>query len=278
MFFAPSSFWNTPLAPDAPVHPKSAAMVTDLVRQSKLAAPCLNTTQYTTAIYTVDANAPTVTVTLDGAYKAMQDQWLAVPMPNSPTISNGTDQNLVVWQPDTNTMWEFWHLRKLTDGWHARWGGRMQNVTTNPGWFPAPFGASATGLPLAGGLILIEEAQAGSINHALSVAIPQATKGTHVWPAQRHDGAYNTPIPEGTRFRLDPALNIEALNLYPLTKMMAYAAQRYGIVVRDQAGAIAFVGEQPKDPAVNPWPRIFAGVPGWKTIPQFPFAKLQALA
>ena len=76
------------------------------------------------------------------------------------------------------------------------------------------------------------------------------------WPAQRTDGASTDPnaIPEGARFRLDPKLDIDALNLPPMTRMMAKAAQRYGMIVRDQTGhAISFFAENPNQQAADPY-------------------------
>ena len=62
--------------------------------------------------------------------------------------------------------------------------------------------------------------------------------------------------------------------------MMAEAAQRYGIVVRDQSGVVAFAGEDPTPTGSNPW----AGPGGWFSgqypstlVQQFPWAHLQAL-
>jgi hypothetical protein len=66
------------------------------------------------------------------------------------------------------------------------------------------------------------------------------------WPAQRTDGASSDPnaIPEGARFRLDPKLDIDGLDLPPMTRMIAKAAQRYGMIVRDQTGhAISLFAE-----------------------------------
>ena len=74
---------------------------------------------------------------------------------------NQTDKHLVIWQPSTNQMWEFWALDKTvnTSGtfWVAQWGGYISDVTKSPGFFQAPYpswGATATSLMLAGGLMV----------------------------------------------------------------------------------------------------------------------------
>ena len=137
---------------------------------------------------------------------------------------------MVVWQPSTDKMWEFWQMHQESDGWHAEWGGEMDNVSTNPGYFThdgqtTNWGATATGLPLLGGLVTAADLKRGYIDHALAISIVEAEKQYWSWPAQRTDGNNwtpgITPIPEGTRFRLDPTLNIAALNLPRIDRMLA---------------------------------------------------------
>jgi hypothetical protein len=108
-----------------------------------------------------------------------------------------------------------------------------------------------------GGTMLLEELEQGRIDHALAIAIPRARAKVFTWPAQRTDGVTNSPdaIPEGARFRLDPELDLDRLKLPPLVRMMAEAAQRHGLVVRDKtARAIGFSAEdwRPKRES-NPW-------------------------
>ena len=96
------------------------------------------------------------------------------------------------------------------------------------------------------------------IPHALAMNVPYAKPKTYSFPAQRTDGASTDPnaIPEGARFRLDPKLDVDALNVPPMTKAMAKAAQRYGMIVRDQtAHAISFFAENPSQSqlATNPY-------------------------
>ena len=70
------------------------------------------------------------------------------------------------------------------------------------------------------GTMMISELKAGVIPHALAMNIPWAKPKTYSWPAQRTDGASTDPnaIPEGARFRLDPKLDVDALNLPPMTQ------------------------------------------------------------
>jgi len=227
------------------VDTRSAELRAELERQLALSAPWINTSRFSTPIYTVEGDQPTVKVVLDTSYAPLQDAWLDVPVPPDARPAAGSDAHLVIHQPATDTMWEFWQFGWRDGAWHARWGGRMQRVSENRGYFSGGWGATATSLPLVGGLITLEELSAGRIDHALAIAIPKARKGVWRWPAQRTDGSLDSPtaIPEGARFRLDPRLDVAALRLPWIVRLMAEAAQRYGIIVRDQAGTVTFFAE-----------------------------------
>jgi hypothetical protein len=114
------------------------------------------------------------------------------------------------------------------------------------------------------------------------MAVPNARAGVFAWPAQRSDGTGGpTTLPEGARLRLDPRLNIAALNLPPMTRMMAEAAQRYGIVVRDRTkNAVTFFAEDhtPKgrDPYAGP-EGLFGGETPSGVLERFPWEQLRVL-
>ena len=56
----------------------------------------------------------------------------------------------------------------------------------------------------------------------------------------------------GTRFRLDPSVNVDKLQLHPVAKMVARAAQTYGFIVTDQSGAVAVVTAPPRRVSITP--------------------------
>jgi hypothetical protein len=102
------------------------------------------------------------------------------------------------------------------------------------------------------------------------------------WPAQRTDGWINggLVVPEGMRFRLDPTLDIASLHLPPLVRMLAEAAQRYGIVVRDKSGGVTFYAEDPAPLGANPYAGdngFFGGDYPNHLLARFPWSRLQAL-
>jgi hypothetical protein len=278
--FGPNSVWTAPLARSAPLASRTSAMVRELARQTTLSGGAwIDTSQWSSPFYTVPAGQPRVRVALDDYSPALQADFESVPLPDDALPARGTDAHLALHQPGTDTYWEFWGLARRSDGWHARWGGKIAHVSTSPGYFPYPFGSTATGLPLAGGLIRLDELRAGRIDHALAVNIPEPEANTFAWPASRTDGTATGPaaIPEGTRFRLDPNLDIDALGLPRVTTVMARAAQQYGIVVTDRGGSVAFKAEDPAQFGSNPYPALFGGRAPDELLSRFPWQRLQVV-
>jgi hypothetical protein len=135
---------------------------------------------------------------------------------------------------------------------------------------------------MLGGLMRIGELQAGRIDHALAIAIPRARARVWSWPAQRTDGkvAAATAIPLGTRFRIDPRVDLDRLPMSPLVRAMARAAQRYGIVVRDSGSNVAFYAEDPGPIGKDPYGGergLFGGRYPSALLREFPWRHLQAL-
>jgi hypothetical protein len=283
--FAPTSVWNAPLSATPPVAGNSTQLVSALAGEVQReiglrTGPWINTNSWSVPVYTVGTQVPTVHVTLDSDSPTLQQALNAVPIPANAQAAAGGDEHLVIYQPGTDTMWELWLAQHESTGWHAAWGGVMTNVSTNPGYFPAPFGASGTSLPLMAGLITIHELASGQINHALAIAIPNTAAGTATWPAQRGDGRTtgSTAIPEGTRFRIDPSVDLSTLGLSPAGLAIARAVQKYGMIVRDTGANVAFYAEDPTTTTGNPYGQIFAGQYPNAVLQGFPWSHLQVIA
>lgn len=293
-FFSPSSFWNKRVPTNAPLDPNSASIISALDREIK--GPLgINTTSYSVPIYTVPANQPMIRVRLVDPRRApggpaLQLAWDAVPLPTDAKPAAGTDRQLVVWQPYTNRLWEFWKLNRTKMGWGAEWGGAMDKVSSNLGVYGpeawpgghSEWGGSASSLSLAGGLITLEDLKLGRINHALAMAIPNPRAGVYAWPAKRTDGLSRNPrsLPEGAHLRLNPNLDLASMHLPRLTFMLAKAAQRYGIIVRDTAGAVVFFGQDPGPTGTEPYTGAhgyFEGKLPRELLESFPWSHLQLL-
>jgi hypothetical protein len=242
-------------------------------------------------IYTVPANQPTVRVALYNAVSpALQAAWSAVPLPADAKPADGWDAHLVVWQPSTDRMWEFWSLEKVGESWQAQWGGAMEHVSEDRGVYgpeawpgaTVSWGASASSLPIAGGLITLEDLERGEINHALALSVPNVRATEYASPAQRTDGTSSelSSLPEGAHLRLDPTLDLASLHLPRFTLMLAEAAQRYGIFIRDKAANLAFYGQDPTPTGSNPYAGshgYFEGKTPAALLAAFPWSHLQLL-
>jgi hypothetical protein len=287
--FSCSSVWNAPLAANAPLSPRSAEYTSQLLSQVKAYGGWINTYSYSAPVYTVSKNQARVPVTLDTSGAGSADELAqafkqGVPIPPGAKAAAGEDQHMVIWQPSTDTMWEFWHAQRVNGAWHARWGGKMTDVSSNPGYFrdPPDWGATATSLPLMGGLIGISELRSGHIDHALAMAIPHAAAGVVAFPAQRSDGNEHAPgeVPEGTRFRLNPKIDVASLHVPPVVKILAEAAQRYGMIVRDQSGAVTLYAQDPTPLGRNPFygaQGMLDGLSPASVMRAFPWGDLEAV-
>jgi hypothetical protein len=291
--FAATSVWKQPLAADAPIDPASGTLVQTL-RDTVVAKDAWIQWRGTSPLYIAPAGQPLVHVKLDtGSWGAkLQSAFEAVPIPSYAVPAPGDDAHMTIYQPATDRLWEFFGASKQADGWHARWGGAMTNTSRSPGYYnpdswpglsSTHWGATATSLPVIAGTMMASELKAGVIPHAIAVNIPWAKPNVYAWPAQRTDGKSTDPnaIPEGARFRLDPNLNIDALNLHPAVRAIAIAAQRYGMIVRDQTGqAVALFAENTSQFGTNPYDGatgIYGGTPSNLLMRTFPWDKLKAL-
>src|SRR5579862_9124587 len=182
--FAASSIWNTALPANAPVDPGSAALIRQFDSQvadeiRARVGPWLATSEASEPIYLVGPSQPDVEVHLDDPglawRRSLQRAFTAVPVPSDARAGPGSDEEMTVWQPSTNKLWEFFHMREVDGTWHAAWGGAMDDVSGSPGYYTAKswpgavpqWGATATSLPVAAGVITLRDFHRGVIDHAL---------------------------------------------------------------------------------------------------------------
>jgi hypothetical protein len=286
--FSNSSFWNAPLASDAPLDARSTVWAEHMAAKVKQYGSWINTTSYSTPVYTVPAKQPLVKVKIDwpsAQYDAEFESGVPVPVGLVPAA--GTDMHVAIWQPSTDTLWEFWQMRIAGDGlWHANTAGKIKNVSTDDGLFAPhpydqPYGATASELPLTPGLITPEELKTGVIKHALTVAIPHPLHCFWwTWPATRSDGDsfdwYD--VPEGARFRLPANLDLTKLGLTRTGLIIARAVQKYGLVINDRSTTVHFDAQDPVNLGGDPYPALFGGLSPSSALYNFPWSSLRALA
>lgn len=290
--FAPTSFLYQPIT-EAPVDSKGPAMIDRLVSTVKNSwggVAALNVDQYNTSFHRVSATTPRYDMQFNDCQNKgyLHPDFAAalknVPIPDHAQPANGGDKNLTIYDPESDSLWEFWIAEKTSTGWQACWGGKLTNVSSNPGFFTDWNGASATGISFAGSTISIAEAQNLKIDHAMYLSIQDAKINTDFsWPAQRSDGHVRAKdaLPEGRRLRLDPSLDVTTLGLTPFATAVAQAAQTYGFVVADKGGGVAVIVEDGRahqaKTGQDPWASVFGNVPSYKQLENFPWDKLQVL-
>jgi len=291
------SFWRTRVD-EAPIDPRNAEYVADLVRQAKASAGSVayfNVYEYNMPRYLVSAAVPRVRVEFrdeqkkgytpetlfDPKYGA---HFVGVPITAEMIAAAGTDAAISIWCPETDQMWGLWRARQDSNGmWSAVWGGRIDNVSKSRGYYLNGMGIAATGTATEVGALGIEEVRAGEINHAISLTLMDCAKwNVFVWPAQRSDGNGYSPIPEGTRFRLDPTVDVDSLKLTPIGKMVARAAQKYGFIVTDKSWSSITISAESgagikRETGSNPWVSLMGKDKGYTVFKNLPWDKMQAI-
>jgi hypothetical protein len=288
-------FWSQSIV-DAPIAADSAAIIANITRQVRDywgGHVAFNNIKYTTTLYTVTKTQARTNVIFDDCQKkgatpsalTGPNGWFTgVPIPDGAVPSDGTDAEITIWQPSTDTLWELWKAHREADGWHACHGGRLDAALQSRGHFPSFAGATATGLPVVGGMVTLGDMKRGRIDHAVNLLVIKARKSpARSWPAQRTDG-YDpdptTPV-EGQRFRLDPTVDVTKLGMTPLGVMVAKAVQTYGFVIIDKAGSVAIQGESgtplERSTGTNPWTSMLGTTKQYALLDHFPWDRLQAL-
>ena len=193
-----------------------------------------------------------------GLASNLQGTLEAVPLPTGPDgqrferhygramdAGAGEDHQLVVYQPSTHRMWEFFDFRwnAAEKRYECGYAGYTPDTRKGAMALPHGWGARATSLPLVGGIMLQTEYAAGVFDHPLEVALPVIEDG---WlsPATRQDGTLaaavpggdrRDAVPEGAWFRLPADYRVDP-HKPKLWRMMVTAARDYGIIVVDQTG------------------------------------------
>lgn len=288
--FAPSSIWNAPLASDAPIADNSKDLVDAFNHQwhTFYGTVGMSIDDFSMPIYTVPKDQATVPVSASpgcNSDPSIRQQLSAVPIPADARPANGSDHSLIIWQPATDTAWELWIAQRSDAGaWSSCWGGRIRGVSKSSGVFPSPYGVAASGLSYLGGAIKASELQSGTIKHALAIAVVHTAEGVQVAPATRNDGnsTADDAIPEGTRFRLDPTLDVTSLHLGKAGTAIARALQQYGMYVTDTSGAVVIMGEDGQTYVdagqPNPYAAIFQNAEPYSILGRIPWDRLQVVA
>lgn len=271
--FSPDSPWNTPIGPDAAVHPDSPELVADLAARGPLR---INLDEWSIPVYEVDSGRAPVHAVRDARpdlFGAGFEPPRAIPIPAGATASlpPGGDEHLCILDRRRGLEWGMWQARLRPDGtWETGLGAvtDLRGTGVAPAWNEAEreldaHRARASGFPLIAGLIRVEEIRAGRIDHALVFAydgcmpgrfLPPASTSQAAMPMTREDGG---GLPMGARIQLDPELDLAALDLTPAGRVIARALQEYGAYLGDYAGATVLYGES-SPAALRAWEGVLA--------------------
>lgn len=207
--------------------------------------------------------------------------------PSGP-VGLDSDGHMVLYNPDTFVEYDFWQATTARDDECASQGAGLPGVSITetgavdyfdvrgPGANPTGYySARAAGTPLLAGLLVPEDIEAGTIEHALALSMPRPRNTNRlspnnpnpediVYPASQVESDYfNTnplAIAQGQRLRLKDALiiadepydevfgittatPIADLPVAPITRMFLEGLHNYGAYVVDNADSFGFYAE-----------------------------------
>ncbi len=271
--FTASSYWNTPLPKDAPVDPLSPEIINFL--------RATNTTDYISLsgatahgtwgrpIYWAEDGDPTYRVrsphpaeTECGCAQVLPRQFanLRIPKGAQPDINAATgmvsgDGAMTVFDLENGYVAGLFEALydSRTDTWSAA-GGSIHYLDSNGldgSWDrfadSDPRNEGHRGVPASVMAIRLDEIQAGGIDHVLEMFVNETRRSAAVFPMlggedkgpKSSDHPYAPP--EGTRIRIKPSVNLDALALSPGARVIAESLQRYGAVIGDMSGGPASI-------------------------------------
>lgn len=239
--FSPTTFSNTRVGPavefapdDDPRHATFREGSTDVASK-----------RWSISVQHTDGGDPTATLQANGDKHFIK-------IPADAATTGGTDDHMVVIQPDGRTAYELWGMEKIAaDEWKARY-----LVITDLQGDGMDGGARASGISQLHGLIRRNELRNLDIEHSLAIGISgsmlkSVNDGRGVWPARAEDAnnswAYTGTIPMGTMFAIPPSVDVDELDLTPEGRAVARALQQYGGHVLIQADNTNLYAEMAAD-------------------------------
>lgn len=269
--FGQSSFWNSPISTYTELHPATNLISANISSQASGAG--ISYSEGST-YYEADAETSLSSVAPydcgNGLDSSLTGLWSSVPIPVYSVSGGGSKQRMVIYQASSGIIWEFEGMQNTGGQWQACRGGQI-NIHSN-GVFPNPYGVTTGGLSVMGGQISTDEIRSGNIHHAVGLSLPSTNGMT--WPATRSGGVSANAPALGQRLRVDPSLDIDALNLSPVAKAIVKASQQYGIVVWNN-GQAGFMAESPNSKTSRNLPNPYSGID--LSLANFPWDKLQVL-
>jgi hypothetical protein len=157
------------------------------------------------------------------------------PIPPGARVEGGGDHHVLIVRGGDCKLFELYDASKQPDDGWSVYSAATFDLRSNTLRHDGYTSADAAGLPILPGLARVDEVQAGAINHALRVAIPQTQKA-YIHPATHAaSSSTNSALPPmGLRLRLKAGYDISGL--HGQARVIARALQVYGALVADNSG------------------------------------------
>ena len=242
-WYAPTSFWNTPIAANAAIDPNSAGMISYAIASYANGANLANTNGWGMSyVYTTSTSSKTYNV---ACTEYCTSSSISFPIPAGTLANTGSDHHLAVINTTTNTELDMWEASY--DSSNDTWSASSIVTTSITGWGAVCAlgqlcnGEVAAGYAMLGGSVRPEEIAQGLIPHALSIMTPATRSGYIACPATHTDGQSSNAdaIPEGAQIQLTPSFNVAAQNWTSWQKTIAVALQTYGAYIADTGGSLS---------------------------------------
>jgi hypothetical protein len=157
------------------------------------------------------------------------------PVPPDAPVESGGDRHVLTLRQGDCKLFELYAASREGSGWHA-YSGAVWDLASNQLRPERWTSADAAGLPILPGLARRDEADSGTIRHALRITVP-VTQKAYIHPAT-HWASDNTDTnqpPMGLRVRLKASYDISGLR--GQAHAIAQALKTYGALVADNAGS-----------------------------------------
>lgn len=234
--------WNTDIS-TAPVHPNSAAYISNINSNGgkKVHPDFGEDPTYGIPWTTVTGSQPLVPISF---YYPDDSDPGPYPIPSNAPVESGGDRHILLVETTNCKLYEVYdadYTGSDITGWEAG-SGAIFDLNSNDlrpeGWTSA----DAAGLPILPGLARCEEANSGTINHALRFTVNRTQKA-FIYPATHYASSLtgtNYP-PMGLRLRLKANYNISHLDGQALA--IAQALKTYGMILADNGSNWYISGE-----------------------------------
>ncbi|MDQ3986730.1 MAG: hypothetical protein M3280_09565 [Actinomycetota bacterium] len=244
--FSAASYWNSPLPLDAPVDPRSRAMVAYLERDSAYDHIRLAGTEsdggWGEPIYWARPTDPVYNVRSTRYDLPNEFSSIRIPLGARPAAT--PDRQMTIYDLLGGGVYKLWQARydPGSDTWTAGGGSfyylRSNGLHGSLKESDEPRNDGHRGVPPAIHAVRWDEIRTGAIDHVLKVSINTPAM-RHAWPMIGSDGDSLDPSapPQGARLRIKPSVDLSQLDLSPAALVLATALQRYGVIVGDSSGA-----------------------------------------